>query len=283
MKITIFYSRSLITMPKLRIVDDGGTEWLIGTSGFMCSQKEWSKYTELTCIEINSSFYKLPTANQITNLAKMPMRVSFVFKLSNYISHCKKLSGEYESHLVAFLQSILVLRDRTKAILLQFPNTFKFNEENVFRLNRFYGIWKKSIKLFNINCNLAIEFRDKSWFEAHDESLDRLSDNGVIFVNVWVIKKTMNGYIGNLPNGISKVKVLENSNKYIRLHGSLGYRGSYKKDDLMNLKALCSDKKSVFVFFNNTFFYGNTRDRNIADRVFKHAAIKNAVELGMMI
>jgi len=45
-------------------------QWFIGTSGFMTSQKTWLDLPGLNCIEVNSTFYSLPskkTVNQNKN------------------------------------------------------------------------------------------------------------------------------------------------------------------------------------------------------------------------
>ena len=41
-------------------------EWFVGTSGFMVGQKTWLDLPGLNCIEINSTFYRLPSKNTIT-------------------------------------------------------------------------------------------------------------------------------------------------------------------------------------------------------------------------
>ena len=46
--------------------------WNIGTAGFMISQKQWFELNTLNCIEINSTFYRLPTEKSITNWNKFP-------------------------------------------------------------------------------------------------------------------------------------------------------------------------------------------------------------------
>ena len=36
-------------------------QWYTGTSGFMVGQKTWLSLPGLNCIEINATFYKLPS------------------------------------------------------------------------------------------------------------------------------------------------------------------------------------------------------------------------------
>ena len=58
----------------------------IGTSGFMISQKVWFSFLCLNCIEINSTFYRLPSEKSIENWNNFPRNVSIVLKVSKYIT-----------------------------------------------------------------------------------------------------------------------------------------------------------------------------------------------------
>ena len=59
----------------------------VKAAGFMISQKQWFALNILNCIEINSTFYGLPTKKSITNWNKFPDNVSKVVKVSKYITH----------------------------------------------------------------------------------------------------------------------------------------------------------------------------------------------------
>ena len=68
----------------------------IGTSGFMISQNVWFSFPCLNCIEINSTFYRLPSEKSIENWNNFPRNVSIVLKVSKYITHTKRLNNAKE-------------------------------------------------------------------------------------------------------------------------------------------------------------------------------------------
>ena len=63
-----------------------GLRFQIGTSGFMTSQKLWLKCKSMNCIELNSSFYRIPSDKVIQNLLKMPQHIKVVCKVIDMIS-----------------------------------------------------------------------------------------------------------------------------------------------------------------------------------------------------
>ena len=70
---------------------NASNKYQIGTSGFMVTRTQWISLECLNCIEINSTFYSLPTAKIVSNWSELPERVSFVIKASKYITHVKRL------------------------------------------------------------------------------------------------------------------------------------------------------------------------------------------------
>ena len=96
-------------------------KWFIGTSGFMISQKNWLSIPNLNCIEINSTFYKLPSVKSIEKWHAFPSHVSFSIKASKYITHIKRLKNVKEEWRV-FWDRISPLGDKLKVVLLQ-PKT----------------------------------------------------------------------------------------------------------------------------------------------------------------
>ncbi len=116
---------------------------LVGTSGY--SYKEWkgSFYPEklpdkemlsfyakqFSTVEINHSFYRMPTESALSNWAKsVPEGFRFALKANQQITHVKRLR-DCESTLKRFLEvaSILNDGDHLGPILIQLPPTFKFD------------------------------------------------------------------------------------------------------------------------------------------------------------
>ena len=69
----------------------------IGTSGFMISQEKWLELNCLNCIEINSTFYRLPTEKSINRWNNFPDNVGIIIKASRYITHMKRLNDVKEA------------------------------------------------------------------------------------------------------------------------------------------------------------------------------------------
>ena len=65
-------------------------KWFIGTSGFMIRKALWLSLTGLNCIEINSTFYKLPTKKTILRWKGLSPDLYFSLKVSKYITHMKR-------------------------------------------------------------------------------------------------------------------------------------------------------------------------------------------------
>src|SRR5712691_5150705 len=115
----------------------------VGTSGY--SYKEWkgSFYPEklpdremlsfyakqFSTVEINHSFYRMPTENLLMQLAKsVPEGFRFALKANQQITHIQRLRG-CESTLKRFLEVASVLNDgdHLGPVLVQLPPTFKFD------------------------------------------------------------------------------------------------------------------------------------------------------------
>jgi uncharacterized protein YecE (DUF72 family) len=116
----------------------------VGTSGY--SYKEWkgnfypkkiadkdmlSFYAkEFSTVEINYSFYHMPTETALCNWAKnVPEGFRFALKANQQITHIRRLR-ECESTLKRFLEVASVLNegDHLGPILVQLPPNFKFDK-----------------------------------------------------------------------------------------------------------------------------------------------------------
>src|SRR5260370_33601542 len=121
----------------------GSGELRVGTSGY--SYKEWkgsfypqkladremlSFYAQqFSTVEINHSFYRMPTENVMLQWAKpVPEAFRFALKANQQITHMQRLRS-CESTLKRFLEVASVLNDgdHLGPILVQLPPTFKFD------------------------------------------------------------------------------------------------------------------------------------------------------------
>ncbi|HYC26670.1 MAG TPA: DUF72 domain-containing protein, partial [Nitrososphaerales archaeon] len=142
----------------------------IGCSGW--SYKDWqgifypkglpakdylSYYSKVfNCVEIDSSFYRVPNQYMVVQWAKnTPAGFTFSPKLPKKITHENKLVG-FESSLVYFYSMVSKLKDKLGPIAVQLPPSIK--------LSTHLSTMEKFIAGLSPEFKHAIEFRHKSWF-----------------------------------------------------------------------------------------------------------------------
>lgn len=139
----------------------------IGTSGY--SYKEWkggfypedlaasdmlSYYAQrLGTVEINNTFYRLPTAKLLEGWAsQVPAEFRFVLKVSQKITHFKRLKG-VEEETGYLLQALPALGGKLGALLVQLPPNLARDDQ---RLAAF-------LDLLPAGMRAALEVRNPSW------------------------------------------------------------------------------------------------------------------------
>lgn len=219
----------------------------IGCSGFYNNDWKGSLYPENTpskdflslyaehfnCVEINSTFYRKPTAKTLLKWHdETPDHFRFFIKIPKSVTHQNRLS-ESKEEITAFCTHIHDhLKDKLSGFLYQLPPSFKNTQENTDRIIR------------NIDSNFlnVIEFRDESWWQKEIFSL--LKRMKIIFSGV--------SFPGKLPEEviINHPEVL-----YYRLHGKpVLYKSSYSDDFLSHLaEQIKNHPQKAFIFFNNTW------------------------------
>ena len=245
-------------------------KYQIGTSGFMISKTNWLKLQCLNCIEINGTFYRLPSVSTIEKWKALPNNVSIVIKASRYITHMKRLKdvkGAWEK----LWKQIKPLGKKLKAILFQLPPSFEYKPENLKRI--------EDMKMYvPRNLNIVFEFRNKSWFV--DDVYDQFKKMKWCIAGTYIQKKEGTTYwMGNMPAGLNLPPRTAQFN-YLRIHGDRGYRGSLDKDQLRKIKNSLNRQKGdeSFVMFNNTFFDSRNKHCMVDGLKIKYAAVCNAVE-----
>jgi len=189
----------------------------IGTSGWSydhwrglfypegLSAREWLAYCarHFHSVEINSSFYRLPTAKALAQWRDaVPDDFVFAVKASRFITHMKKLNDPRRT-LKPFMSRVAVLQDKLGPILFQLPPHWRVNPA---RLAAFLKALPKGNRY-------AMEFRDPSWFDARVYEL--LAEHNVAFC------------IYDLDGALSPLEVSADF-VYVRLHGPDGpYQGQY--------------------------------------------------------
>lgn len=219
-------------------------QFFIGTSGWVYShwqdnfyphdleESDWlSFYADaLHCVELNRSFYRLPSQDNIKQwLQATPDNFQFAVKASRYITHMKKLKDP-DKTLKALMQVIEGLGDKLGPVLFQLPPRWSANPE---RLSTF-------LKAVPEEVQVAVECRDHSWHS--DEIMDCLAEFNAAFC------------IYDLAGFLSP-KVTTADFIYLRLHGpdEEAYSGCYSKSQLRDWAEWLQQQsvKRAYVFFDN--------------------------------
>ncbi|KAA0130078.1 DUF72 domain-containing protein [Chryseobacterium sp. SN22] len=219
----------------------------IGCSGFYNNDWKGSLYPEdakskdfltlysqaFNCVEINSTFYRKPTAKTLQKWTDETAEdFRFFIKIPKTISHEKRLK-DCREEISEFCQHIQNnLKEKLSGFLYQFPPSFKNSPENI-------DLILNNLDFSHVN---VIEFRHESWWR--DEIFKLLKENHVIFSGV--------SFPGNLPEDVivSHADIL-----YYRLHGKpVLYKSEYSEEFIKNLaEKIRNFKHKSFIFFNNTW------------------------------
>lgn len=182
-------------------------------------------------VEINNSFYKLPSPETLTTWAAItPPGFCFAFKASRFLTHMKKLKDPAEPLARLFARTD-VLAEKLGPILFQLPPHWHCNHD---RLAEF-------LALLPANHRYAMEFRDPSWF--NQQIFDLLSRHEVAFCLYELA-------------GLVAPEVLTAPFTYVRLHGPGGkYQGRYGVSGLQpwadKLRGWARTLEAAYVYFDN--------------------------------
>lgn len=189
-------------------------------------------------IEINSSFYKVPTAATVRKWAdSVPATFKFTFKLWREITHNKGLTFKPED-IARFMQVIGQAGDKKGSLLVQFPASITIaNRQQMEKL-------LQDINAANTDgWHVAVEFRSNTWYREDIYALlERLR---------------MVVVLHDMPKSAPPMLEQDAAFVYLRFHGpGGGYRGSYGDDILSEYAGYINDwreeGKTVYTYFNNT-------------------------------
>jgi uncharacterized protein YecE (DUF72 family) len=193
---------------------------------------QFSLYAQqFSTVEINNSFYKLPTPHTFTNWRKAaPKGFTFAVKASRYLTHMVKLKADKQS-LRKFFTRATKLEEKLGPILFQLPPKWKVNVE---RLAHF-------LSALPAGHRYTFEFRNHTWYT--EEVLAVLRQHNAAFC------------IYHLEHHLSPIWVTADF-VYVRLHGPGNkYQGSYRLPALKKWAKLCrqwlNDHKDVYIYFDN--------------------------------
>ena len=184
-------------------------------------------------VEINNSFYKLPSAETFRCWRDAtPPAFCFAVKASRFITHNKKLNDPANA-LDKFFPPTRELRDKLGPILFQLPPKWRVNVE---RLEDFLSVLPTGKRW-----RYAFEFREPSWL--NERVYDTLRRHNAAFCIY-----ELAGF--RTPNEITADWT------YVRLHGPGGkYQGSYSADQLSEwaerIAQWRDQLKAIYLYFDN--------------------------------
>ena len=244
-------------------------EVLIGTSGYDHPELKGSFYpenlarknflefysTKFNALEINSTFYGMPTAERILSFfERSGGRLKFSVKLTRCLTH--EIDRNWKSYCAQFVYALKPLYERNSlsAILVQFPESFLYTTENRFYLSSLL----ESLSMLPA----VVEFRHRDWIRnSVFEGLEKRRA-GIVFCDMPAIR--------NLPDGTALKTPFIGPEAYIRLHGrnekgwyartSSGeetkrYDYEYSQEELDSfvpiIKKAQEEGRRVHLYFNN--------------------------------
>ncbi|WP_192821772.1 DUF72 domain-containing protein [Rufibacter sp. LB8] len=205
-----------------------GTFYPVGTPS---SQFTAYYLTKFQTVEINNSFYRLPTPETFAAWRdSVPEHFLFSVKASRYITHMKKLK-EPQQGLQQFLGNAQGLGEKLGPVLFQLPPAWRVNVER----------FREFLQALPPYFRYTFEFREPSWY--HPEIYALLRQHNHAFC------------IYDLAGHQSPLEVTADF-VYVRLHGpGEKYQGSYTPEALQEWANLClawaEEGKDVFVYFDN--------------------------------
>lgn len=197
--------------------------------------KDWFKFycRHFTTIEINSSFYRMPTQASLRRwYEESPEGFLFSLKAPRTFSHLKRFHTD-RNEIRAFFDLVSTgLKEKLGCILFQMPPSYSFTPE---RLQIICDQLGHSL------LHPVIEFRHESWWRQ--ETFDVLQQHKIIFCG--------QSYPGDLPD----TAVVNNKIIYYRFHGKpVLYRSAYQAEDLqLILDEIGTGHHCAFIYFNNTW------------------------------
>ena len=202
-------------------------------------------------IEMNCTFYKLPKSTTVLNWAEsVPDDFRFTFKVPKSITHVPNLDFDAQI-LTDFLQVVDHVGPKKGCLLGQFPPSLAIDNIEPFKC-----LMDKFASANNsVSWNLAIEFRNPSWYDP--QVGDLLKNFNATMV------------LHDMKNSATAWDQVDVDLVYLRFHGpEPRYRGNYSDKFLKQRATLIQqwlgEDKKVYAYFNNTLggAYSNLRKLN---------------------
>jgi uncharacterized protein YecE (DUF72 family) len=186
---------------------------------------------QFTTVELNNSFYHLPSEKAFTTWREStPENFFFAVKVSRFITHIKRLRN-LGSTVENFLSRAGLLGEKLGPLLYQLPPNMKRNDE----------LLQNFLSSLPPQYRYVIEFRHESWID--DAVFDILRRHNVGLC------------VFDMP-GLSCPLVATSDFAYVRFHGRQGlYSSRYSDEELdqweRKIARLGRNVKDSYIYFNN--------------------------------
>ncbi|WP_312825278.1 DUF72 domain-containing protein [Epilithonimonas sp.] len=186
--------------------------------------------TQFNSIELNATFYGMPTAEQVqTWKEKTPKDFKFFPKITNTVSHFRRLLNITDV-VTQFASAVLNFDEKLGMVFLQLHDNFKPKDYE--RLEKFVQDWPKEVPL-------AIELRNTEWFtdeEVFNTICELFEMNNITNIIVDTAgRRDMLHMRLTTPNAFVRYVGANAESDYARLDDWLERIKVWKKEGLKNL------------------------------------------------
>ncbi|WP_379968487.1 DUF72 domain-containing protein [Epilithonimonas sp. UC225_85] len=186
--------------------------------------------TQFNSIELNATFYGMPTAEQVqTWKEKTPKDFKFFPKITNTVSHFRRLLNITDV-VTQFASAVLNFDEKLGMVFLQLHDNFKPKDYE--RLEKFVHDWPKEVPL-------AIELRNTEWFtdeEVFNTVCELFEMNNITNIIVDTAgRRDMLHMRLTTPNAFIRYVGANADSDYERLEDWLKRLTKWKKEGLQNL------------------------------------------------
>jgi uncharacterized protein YecE (DUF72 family) len=196
-------------------------------------QTRWfARYAEeFDTVEINNSFYRLPSGNTFDKWRKQaPRGFCYAVKANRFLTQAKKLKN-CEEPLERMMSAVRCLGGRLGPMLYQLPPKMNINLE---RLESF-------LKILPLDVNSVFEFRNASWYVPETCAL---------------LERYGAGFVTHDMPGSKSERIAVGPIAYVRFHGGEGkYWGRYSDEGLLGwtdwLIGQERQGRTCWCYFNN--------------------------------
>ena len=186
--------------------------------------------TQFNSIELNATFYGMPTAEQVqTWKEKTPKDFKFFPKITNTVSHFRRLLNITDV-VTQFASAVLNFDEKLGMVFLQLHDNFKPKDYE--RLEKFVQDWPKEVPL-------AIELRNTEWFtdeEVFNTVCELFEMNNITNIIVDTAgRRDMLHMRLTTPNAFIRYVGANADSDYQRLDDWLKRLTKWKKEGLQNV------------------------------------------------